>query len=127
MHPALKLFCILWLFMGTMGAAVGFKNGVPQYGIIGVVLAGFSISGIIGFRAAPAALMYFWLSMLLTYIVMFATGNLEGFTRAVFPCLMFIAFAFVSFLCGEPMPTEEPSDDSAASEKQPNSGQNDTE
>lgn len=107
MHPALKLFCILWLFMGAMAAAVGLQTGAAEYGIIGVVLAGLSISGIVGFRAAPSALMFFWLSMLLCYIVLFATGRIVDLPRAVLPCLMFLAFAFVSFLCGEPMPSEE--------------------
>lgn len=115
MHPALKLFCILWLFMGAMAAAVGFKNGIPQWGLIGLVLAGFSVSGIIGFRPAAAALMYFWLSMLLTYTVFFAMGKTGGFARTAFPCLMFIAFAFVSFLCGEAPPTNEASNGPEAS------------
>jgi len=114
MHPALKLFCILWLFMGAMAAAVGFKQGVPQYGVIGVVLTIFSISGIVGFRAAPTALMIFWLSMLLSYLVQFVAGGTGGFTRVLLPSLMFIGFAFISFLIGQPPPTEEtPSDGEA--------------
>jgi len=116
MHPALKLFCVLWLFMGAMASAVGFRNGVIEVALIGLMLTIFSVSGILGLRAAPMALMFFWLSMLLCYVVLFLTGRVVDLPRAIFPCLMFIGFAFVCFLCGEAPPA---ADDGAEQEGAP--------
>lgn len=123
MHPALKLFSILWLFMGALLTAIGFTQGFVPFALIGLLLVGLSISGILGFRAAPMGLTLFWLSIFLAWIVMFFLGKAGPISRALLPCLASGGFAFVAFLCGESLePEEEESkegvgDDSTAGEQ----------
>jgi len=121
MHPALKLFCILWLFMGALLTTIGFTQGLIPYALIGLLLGGISISGILGFRAAPMGLTLFWLSIFLAWIVMFLMGKAGPLSRAWLPCVAAGGFAFVAFMCGED-PNElsagetESNDDSEADE-----------
>lgn len=108
MHPALKLFCILWLFMGALASAVGLKAGVPYVYAMGIPLVLLSISGILGMRVAPFGLMMFWLSLVAVTIVLAVLGKMPTVGRSVILCLMFLFFALVSFVCAEDPPEADP-------------------
>jgi hypothetical protein len=107
MHPALKLFCILWLFMGALASAVGLKSGIPYVYAMGIPLVLLSITGILGLRVAPFGLMMFWLSLTGLTVVQAIMGQMPSFARALMLCVLFLFFALVSFICAEDPPGDE--------------------
>lgn len=113
MHPALKLFCILWLFMGALASAVGLKSGVPYVYAMGIPLVLLSITGILGMRVAPFGLMMFWLSLVVVTVGLGLFGKMPSLGRAAMLCGLFLFFALISFVCAEdpPEPEPEPSTD----------------
>ena len=104
MHPALKLFCVLWLFMGALASAVGIKAGVPYVYAMGIPLVLLSISGILGMRVAPYGLLMFWLSLVVVTIGLTLMGHMPSLGRAAMLCVLFLFFALVSFICAEDPP-----------------------
>lgn len=106
MHPAIKLFCILWLFMGALLTTIGITQALFPFMLIGLLLGGLSISGILGFRAAPLALTLFWLSIFVAWVVMFLMNKAGPLSRVWLPCLAAGGFAFIAFMCGEDPPEE---------------------
>ena len=119
MHPALKLFCILWLFMGALLTTIGFTQGIIPFGLIGLLLAGLSISGILGYRAAPMGLTFFWGSIFLAWIVLFLMGKAGPISRAILPCAAAFVFAFIAFLCGENPAAEDAPETQPEAEAEP--------
>lgn len=118
MHPALKLFCVLWLFMGALASAVGIKSGVPYVYAMGIPLVLLSITGILGMRVAPFGLMMFWLSLVGVTVVLTIMGQMASLGRALILCFLFLFFALVSFICGEDPPEPEEASDSTTSTEQ---------
>lgn len=107
-----KIHCVLWLFMGTLASALGFKEGVTLAMAIGLPLVVISITGILGLRIAPMAACVFWIGAIVTSLASLAMGTMESLGHVLMLCLLYAFFAMISFLSydTEGLPEEDQSE-----------------
>jgi len=107
-----KIHCVLWLFMGTLASARGFKDGVALAMAIGLPLVVISITGILGLRIAPLAACVFWIGAIVTSLASLAMGTMGSLMHVLLLCVLYAFFGMISFLSydTEDLPVEDQSD-----------------